>query len=94
MELHVNFESDRETLAGVLFRPDNAQGKLPTVVCAGGWCYTKEIVLPHIARIVNDGAVQVLAPTFLPRYTRIHLCCGPARARLPTWSLPTLFVPD
>jgi dienelactone hydrolase len=61
MELHVKFESNGETLAGVLFRPDNAQGKLPTVVCAGGWCYTKEIILPHIARIVNDGAVQVLA---------------------------------
>lgn len=61
MQLNVKFTSDGETLAGILFRPDGAQGKLPTVICAGGWCYTKEIVLPHIARIVNNGAVQVLA---------------------------------
>ncbi|KAI7969469.1 hypothetical protein EIK77_005099 [Talaromyces pinophilus] len=61
MQLNVNFPSDGETIAGILFRPDGAQGKLPTVICAGGWCYTKEIVLPHIARIVNEGGVQVLA---------------------------------
>ncbi|KAH8690340.1 Alpha/Beta hydrolase protein [Talaromyces proteolyticus] len=61
MQLNVKFPSDGETIAGILFRPDDAQGKLPTVICAGGWCYTKEIVLPHIARIVNEGGVQVLA---------------------------------
>lgn len=61
MQQNVKFASDGETIAGVLFRPDGAKGKLPTVVCAGGWCYTKEIVLPHVARIVNEGAVQVLA---------------------------------
>ena len=61
MQLKVEFPSDGETIAGILFRPDGAQGKLPTVVCAGGWCYTKEIVLPHIAKIVNEEAVQVLA---------------------------------
>jgi hypothetical protein len=61
MEQRVQFPSDGETLAGTLFRPDGAEGALPTVVAAGGWCYTKEIVLPHVARIVNETGVQMLA---------------------------------
>uniref|UniRef100_A0A0B7KJJ7 Xaa-Pro dipeptidyl-peptidase-like domain-containing protein n=1 Tax=Bionectria ochroleuca TaxID=29856 RepID=A0A0B7KJJ7_BIOOC len=60
METRVEFPSDGETLVGTLFRPANAEGKLPTVVAAGGWCYTKEIVLPHIARIVNENNIQFL----------------------------------
>lgn len=59
-ETRVEFPSDGETLVGTLFRPDGAHGKLPTVVAAGGWCYTKEIVLPHVARIVNEAGVQFL----------------------------------
>lgn len=60
MEERVTFNSDGETLAGTLFRPDNAKGPLPTVVAGGGWCYVKEIVLPHVARIVNELGVQFL----------------------------------
>ncbi|KIW39495.1 uncharacterized protein PV06_08102 [Exophiala oligosperma] len=59
-ELRVEFPSDGVTLVGTLFRPEGAAGKLPTVVAAGGWCYTKEIVLPHIARIVNEKGIQFL----------------------------------
>jgi pimeloyl-ACP methyl ester carboxylesterase len=61
MEQRVEFPSDGEVLVGTLFRPEGASGPLPTVVAAGGWCYTKEIVLPHVARIVNEGGVQFLA---------------------------------
>jgi pimeloyl-ACP methyl ester carboxylesterase len=60
MEQRVEFPSDGETLVGTLFRPDAAEGPLPTVVAAGGWCYVKEIVLPHLARIVADQNVQFL----------------------------------
>lgn len=60
MEQRVEFASDGETLVGTLFRPDHAEGPLPTVVAAGGWCYVKEIVLPHIARIVAQQNVQFL----------------------------------
>lgn len=56
----VVFPSDGETLVGTLFRPDGATGPLPTVVAGGGWCYVKEIVLPHVARIVNEQHVQFL----------------------------------
>lgn len=60
MEQRVEFPSGEETLVGQLFRPDNATGPLPTVVAAGGWCYTKEIVMPHVARFVNEAGVQML----------------------------------
>lgn len=60
MEQQVEFPSGGETLVGRLFRPDGAVGPLPTVVAAGGWCYTKEIVMPHVARFVNESAVQML----------------------------------
>lgn len=59
-ETRVEFPSDGETLVGTLFRPEGAVGRLPTVVAAGGWCYTKEIVLPHVARIVNEQGIQFL----------------------------------
>ncbi|HEY1967269.1 MAG TPA: alpha/beta fold hydrolase [Pseudonocardia sp.] len=61
MEQRVEFPSDGQTLVGTLFRPDGAEGPLPTVVAAGGWCYVKEIVLPHVGRIVADQNVQFLA---------------------------------
>jgi cephalosporin-C deacetylase-like acetyl esterase len=61
MEQRVEFTSEGEQIVGTLFRPDGADGPLPTMVAAGGWCYTKEIVLPHVARIVNESGVQVLA---------------------------------
>ncbi|MEU6559386.1 alpha/beta hydrolase [Nocardia nova] len=56
----VSFESDGEVLIGNFYRPDGAYGALPTVVAGGGWCYVKEIVLPHIARFVNEQNVQFL----------------------------------
>jgi uncharacterized protein len=60
VETRVEFLSEGETLVGTLFRPNGVDGPLPTVVAAGGWCYVKEIVLPHVARIVNEAGVQVL----------------------------------
>jgi len=60
MEQRVEFQSDTETLVGTLFRPDGVEGPLPTVVGAGGWAYVKEIVIPHIARIVAQQNVQFL----------------------------------
>ena len=61
MEQPVEFSSQGDVVRGTLFRPDDAgDGPLPTVVMAGGWCYVKEIVLPHVARIVNLAGVQCL----------------------------------
>ncbi len=60
METRVEFASEGVVIVGTLFRPDGAEGALPTVVAAGGWCYTKEIVLPHVSRIVSARDVQGL----------------------------------
>ncbi|MBB5684828.1 alpha/beta hydrolase [Sphingobium boeckii] len=46
----VQFRSGQETIAAVLSRPDNAEGDVPLVIMAGGWCYTKEVVMPHYAK--------------------------------------------
>jgi pimeloyl-ACP methyl ester carboxylesterase len=49
----VRFRSRSETLAGILTRPDGAKGPTPLVIMAGGWCYTKEIVMPHYAKFFH-----------------------------------------
>ncbi|MUM32892.1 alpha/beta fold hydrolase [Mycolicibacterium sp. CBMA 361] len=81
MEQRVEFPSDGQTLVGRLFRPDDAEGALPTVVAAGRWCYTKEIVLPQVARIINDARVQVL--TF--DYAGFGESSGTRRQHLDPW---------
>ncbi|GAB3570396.1 alpha/beta hydrolase [Amycolatopsis endophytica] len=61
LERRVEFHSEGDTIVGTLYRPDGREGPLPTVIGAGGWCYTKEIVLPHVARIAGRDDVQFLA---------------------------------
>jgi len=51
----ITFESVGNTLAATLYLPEGP-GPFPTVIMAGGWCYVKEIVMPHhAARIVQEG---------------------------------------
>ena len=54
MDEIVRFKSGGETIAGVLTRPDGLRGDRPLVIMAGGWCYTKEIVMPHYARFFHE----------------------------------------
>ena len=54
MDEKVSFRSGKDQIAGVLTRPDGASGDLPLVIMAGGWCYTKEIVMPHYAKFFQD----------------------------------------
>jgi uncharacterized protein len=44
----VEFESEGERLAGLLYLPADA-GPHPFIVMAGGWCYVKELVQPRFA---------------------------------------------
>jgi pimeloyl-ACP methyl ester carboxylesterase len=81
MEERVEFTSGGETLVGTLFRPDDAEGPMPTVVAAGGWCYVKEIVLPHVARIVCNRGVQV----FGFDYRNLGESGGARRQHLDPW---------
>ncbi|PHH75445.1 hypothetical protein CDD82_4444 [Ophiocordyceps australis] len=78
MQEKIEFLSDGVILVGTLFRPDNATGKLPTIVAAGGWCYTKEIVLPHIARVAVEQNLQFL--TF--DYAGFGESAGPRRQHM------------
>jgi fermentation-respiration switch protein FrsA (DUF1100 family) len=50
----VKFNSCGDTVVGVLTRPKNAKGDTPLVIMAGGWCYVKEIVMPHYAESFHD----------------------------------------
>ena len=50
----VNFNSCGDTCVGVLTMPENTGGDVPLVIMAGGWCYTKEIVMPHYATWFHD----------------------------------------
>ena len=104
MEQAVEFLSKGDTVRGTLFRPDDApDGPLPTVVMAGGWCYVKEIVLPHVARIVNLAGVQCLGFDYRgfgesegQRRASTSTRGGRSRTtrtRSPTWSHATTSMP-
>lgn len=49
MERTIEFESRGDRVRGVLHLPDSGPASVPLVIMAGGWCYTKEIVMPHYA---------------------------------------------
>ncbi len=56
----VTFRSQETTIAGTLVLPDGAKGKLPLLVMGGGWCYVKEIVMPHYAKALVAAGCAVL----------------------------------
>lgn len=56
----VEFKSGGHTLSGILVLPDNAPGPVPMLVMGGGWCYVKEIVMPHYAKGIVDAGIGVL----------------------------------
>ncbi|MFC1664838.1 alpha/beta hydrolase [Pseudomonadota bacterium] len=49
MEKEISFKSRGDLCRGTLYTPDTGQGPFPVIVMAGGWCYVKEIVMPHYA---------------------------------------------
>jgi uncharacterized protein len=50
----VEFRSGAHTCKAILTRPAGTSGPVPLVIMAGGWCYTKEIVMPHYAKFFED----------------------------------------
>lgn len=56
----VNFNSEGYTLSGTLILPEGANGPVPIVVMGGGWCYVKEIVMPHYAKGILAAGAAVL----------------------------------
>jgi fermentation-respiration switch protein FrsA (DUF1100 family) len=61
MRRDIEFRSVGETVRGWLYTPDGGSGPFPVVVMAGGWCYVKELVQPHVAQHFADiGLAAVL----------------------------------
>jgi fermentation-respiration switch protein FrsA (DUF1100 family) len=54
MNQTVRFGSGGETIVGVLTSPEAINGDIPLVIMAGGWCYTKEVVMPHYAKFFHE----------------------------------------
>lgn len=81
MERKVEFRSRGETCKGVLHLPDARQGRVPLTVMAGGWCYTKEIVMPHYAK----GFVDIGVATLLFDYRRFGESTGQPRQHIDPW---------
>ncbi len=50
----VEFRSGSDTCKGVLTRPAGSSGDVPLVIMAGGWCYTKEFVMPWYGKFFED----------------------------------------
>ena len=81
MRQDVEFQSEGVTVRGHLYRPDNAQGPLPIVVMAGGWCYVKELVQPHYA----DAFVRAGCAALVFDYRRFGASDGTPRQHLDPW---------
>ena len=61
MRRDVEFASGGETVRGWLYTPEEGAGPFPAIVMAGGWCYVKELVQPHVAqRFADTGLAAIL----------------------------------
>lgn len=56
----VEFKSEGVTIRGDFYVPDKKKGPFPCLVMAGGWCYVKEIVIPHYAKYYIDQGIACL----------------------------------
>jgi len=81
MERKVEFNSGGDIVRGVVHMPDKASGPVPLVIMAGGWCYTKEIVMPYYAQAFNKIGVACL----LFDYRRFGESGGNPRQHLDPW---------
>ncbi len=60
MKRNVEFNSKGSKVRGVLVTPDAGKGPFPVAIMGGGWCYVKEIVLPHYAEAIVKAGIAVL----------------------------------
>ncbi|MGF3021875.1 alpha/beta hydrolase [Methylobacterium aquaticum] len=77
----VSFRSEGYTLSGVLALPEGAKGPVPLVVMGGGWCYVKEIVMPHYAK----GIVAAGAAVLMFDYRNFGESSGERRQHIDPW---------
>lgn len=60
MNRDVEFQSEGTLVRATLILPEGAKGPVPAVVMGGGWCYVKEIVMPHYAKAIVAAGAAVL----------------------------------
>jgi len=60
MRREIEFRSGGEICRGWLCLPDAADGPRPVVVMAGGWCYVRELVMPHYADAFTRAGLAAL----------------------------------
>lgn len=60
MKREVEFKSKGVTCRGLLVAPDQGDGPFPMAVMAGGWCYVREIVMPHYADFLVKAGMAAL----------------------------------
>jgi len=77
----VQFRSGGYTLSGVLVLPEGVSSPAPLVIMGGGWCYVKEIVLPHYAA----GIVEAGAAVLMFDYRNLGESSGDRRQHLDPW---------
>jgi cephalosporin-C deacetylase-like acetyl esterase len=79
----VEFSSEGETVRGWLYVPERRDEQpLPAVVLAGGWCYVRELVMPHYA--ASFAAAGVAALVF--DYRNLGVSDGSVRQHLDPWA--------
>ena len=81
MKHEVEFKSQGVTVRGDLYLPKNGDGPFPALVMAGGWCYVKEIVMPHYAQYFLDKGIACL----LIDYRTFGVSDGEPRQHLEPW---------
>lgn len=79
---NMRFRSGQDEIACVLTRPDGAKGDVPLVIMAGGWCYTKEIVMPHYAKFFH----AIGCATLRFDYRNFGESTGSPRQHISPWS--------
>jgi dienelactone hydrolase len=60
MRKEIEFQSKGTACRGWLYTPDEGNGPFPLVVMAGGWCYVREIVMPHYAEFFVKAGLAAL----------------------------------
>jgi uncharacterized protein len=79
----VEFRSEGETCRGWLFTPDGASDTTPpVVVMAGGWCYVRELVMPHYAAKFADAGIASLVFD----YRNFGVSTGEPRQHINPWN--------
>jgi pimeloyl-ACP methyl ester carboxylesterase len=81
MKKEVEFKSEGVKICGDLYTPDKGKKPFPALVMAGGWCYVKEIVMPHYAKYFLDEGIACL----LIDYRNFGASDGEPRQHIDPW---------